>query len=88
VDGSKQPTGELSDDDKAAIDRRLFAAGELSEIAMTDVALEALERADVEFFLTLTNRTRQSEDPEVLSRTSLLLDTYADMAADLTPEAP
>ncbi len=65
---------------------RLAAAtlwGKLSELMMTGVALEALERADVALFLDVTNVTRQSEDPEVLHRTSRLLDTYADMSAGI-----
>lgn len=86
MEGSRQAT-EPSDEEKAVIHRRLFAEGKLSEAAMTGVALEALERADVELFLDVTNVLRQSGDPEILDRTSRLLDTYADMAAD-TPEAP
>jgi len=77
---------ELSDDQRAAVHRQLFADGELSEMAMTGVALEALERADVEFFLQVTNVLRQSDDPVVLERTGKMLDTYADLAEGKTPE--
>jgi hypothetical protein len=87
MEGSVQRI-EPEDDEKAQIHRRLFAEGQLTEMMMTGVALEALERADVDFFLEVTNVTRQSEDPEVLARTSRLLDTFADMATDAPPQQP
>lgn len=77
---------ELSDDQRAAVHRQLFAAGDLSELAMTGVALEALERADLDFFLQVANVLRQSEDPVVLERTGKMLDTYADLAEGEGPE--
>ena len=58
MEGSAQPK-ELGDEDQAAVHRQLFAEGELTEAMMTGVALEALERADVELFLDVTNVLRQ-----------------------------
>jgi len=87
MEGSKQRTAE-QDEDIGTVHRRLFATGELSEIELTGVALEALERADVDLFLRVTNVTRQSEDTEVLERTSNLLDMFAEMTgADLSSDS-
>jgi hypothetical protein len=80
--------GEPSDEEKAVLHRQMFAAGDLNEAMMSGVALEALERGDVELFLGVTNVLRQSEDPQILDRTSALLNTYADMAAGISPEDP
>lgn len=86
MEGSREP-GELGDDAKAALHRQLFADGELTEAMMTGVALEALERADVDLFLDVTNVLRQSDDPEILDRTRQLLDKYADMAEGAPKQA-
>jgi hypothetical protein len=87
MEGSIQK-GHEDGPDASQIHRRLFEEGKLSEAAMTGVALEALERGDVNLFLDVTNVTRQSADPGILDRTSRLLDTYADMAQETPPDRP
>jgi hypothetical protein len=82
MEGSRQ-SGEMSNEEKSVAHRRYFETGQLSEPMMTGVALEALERADVQLFLDVTNVTRQSDDPEIVARTGLMLNTYADMAAGI-----
>jgi hypothetical protein len=82
MEGSRQ-SGEMSDDEKSVAHRRYFETGQLTEAMMTGVALEALERGDVLLFLDVTNVTRQSTDPEIVERTGLMLNTYADMAAGI-----